>query len=229
MPGTIRWSDRQTAADGGGGKKVWSRRSSVIDQSFRGDYICFSSTHLAPQSPVQHVHTAYDDTIAQEHIPTTPSAALAGRKMSISSPSGSPSADNLTHNPDGQRHDRIPSRHEDPVDTSLSQKMLSAVTGSLLTSLLGILLSLPYLPSPVLIVSQSHPSTLSASAYNPKPVRLPLYLLPLQNSSVCPPISASRPAAEKSFGFKTSLSSALPRQQLLLLLPLPLLLLKSRL
>ena len=40
----------------------------------------------------------------------------------------------------GQRHDRISpqqDRSQEPVETSITQKMLSAVTGSILTSLLG--------------------------------------------------------------------------------------------
>ncbi|TKX24665.1 hypothetical protein C1H76_3274 [Elsinoe australis] len=88
--------------------------------------------------------------------------------MSISSPAGSPSADNLSHNPDGQRHDRIPSRHEDPVDTSLSQKMLSAVTGSLLTSLLVTPLDVVR----VRLQSQASPSP-SVSSSSSEFVRLP--------------------------------------------------------
>ncbi|KAG8630843.1 hypothetical protein KVT40_002462 [Elsinoe batatas] len=60
--------------------------------------------------------------------------------MAYTESSDHPATDNLPHMPEGQRHDRIPSSLEStssqPIDTSLSQKMLSAVSGSVLTSLL---------------------------------------------------------------------------------------------
>lgn len=64
-------------------------------------------------------------------------------------PKGSEEPNNYT--PEGQRHDRLSDDNDDKpsvpitpsgttssdVDTSITQKMLSAVTGSILTSLLG--------------------------------------------------------------------------------------------
>ncbi|PNS21395.1 hypothetical protein CAC42_1174 [Sphaceloma murrayae] len=94
--------------------------------------------------------------------------------MSLASPSDSSANQTSTHSSEGQRHDRIPPRHDaepsDPVDTSLSQKMLSAVSGSLLTSLLVTPLDVVR----VRLQSQSSPSPLpSASSTSSEFVRLP--------------------------------------------------------
>ncbi|GAM83235.1 hypothetical protein ANO11243_012210 [Dothideomycetidae sp. 11243] len=80
---------------------------------------------------------------------------------------------NLTQSPDGQRHDRTHSKrdrpvHADPMDTSLGQKMLSAVSGSILTSLLVTPLDVVR----VRLQSQSSPS-LSLPSSSSEFVKLP--------------------------------------------------------
>ncbi|KAF4556311.1 putative mitochondrial carrier protein 28 [Elsinoe fawcettii] len=84
--------------------------------------------------------------------------------MGLSDSLDQPTTDNLTHLPDGQRHDRVSSTPQSPssdtpVDTSLSQKMLSAVSGSILTSLLVTPLDVVR----VRLQSQSSPTPVSSS------------------------------------------------------------------
>ena len=70
-------------------------------------------------------------------------------------PSQHASAESPLDYTQGQRHDRLLSRKNDmssePVETSLTQKMMSAVIGSVLTSLLG-----PKQPSKALLLWRNH-------------------------------------------------------------------------
>ena len=98
----------------------------------------------------------------------------------------------------------------DPTDTSsVTQKMLSAVSGSILTSLLGA----HALPAPVHLVhpltsAQSPLSTLCVSACKLNPVRPPSMLPPNPPSWPFRQTSASLPAVERFTGSPTRVNSA---------------------
>ena len=118
----------------------------------------------------------------------------------------------------GQRHDRIgtspgngeldtpPARRAADTPATLSQKMLSAVSGSIFTSLLGVYAPTATYTQTLLTTSQSHPSTSSAYDFKPNRVRPPPPASPPSSTSLPP--SAPPPAAAKSSGYRTSPSSA---------------------
>lgn len=101
-----------------------------------------------------------------------------------------------------------------PEDVSISQKMLSAVTGSILTSLLGTCLSPPPPPHHLLTRPQQPRSTSSACASSrnilpllPLPLPLAGPSLPFRpcsstmpSSPIFRPTSVSPPAVARSFG-----------------------------
>ena len=125
----------------------------------------------------------------------------------------------------GQNHDRIPieeqstasmsSSSSGSTDITLTQRMICATVGSVLTSSLGILNThpRPCIASPLTDLGQSLLSTLCVYDYNRK---LPSFLLsispnsrrirPLSNNSL--PTSASQHVAEKFSSSATMLNSA---------------------